>query len=63
MSHFFFKNGSGAGSIPPFEKGLHRKILHAPKRIPAVTPQLLIHRFVYSEQVGEYIQVWRERWF
>ena len=49
--------------MPPFERGLHRKIRHAPSNIPGIVPKLLMHRLVYSEQVGEYRQVWRERCF
>ena len=52
-----FQKTSGAGSIPPLERGLHRKMRHMPSNIPIITPQLLIHRLVYSEQVGQYRQV------
>ena len=51
-SHFFLQRSSGAGSYPPLERGLHRNIRQIPRSIPAITPRLLIQRFVYSEQVG-----------
>ena len=47
--HFHF---SGAGSYPPLEKGLHRKIRQIPNKIPTIAPWLLIHSMVYCEQVG-----------
>ena len=37
-THFFLKNGSGAGSYPPREKGLQRRIRHMPSNIPTITP-------------------------
>lgn len=46
------KGASGAGSIPPLERGLHRRMRHIPHTMPGRTPRLLMHRFVYSEQVG-----------
>ena len=38
--------------MPPLERGLHLKIRHIPSNTPGKNPKLLIHRFVYSEQVG-----------
>lgn len=49
------KSGSpraGMGSGPPAENGLHRKIRHAARSVPAKTPCEIRAWRVYSEQVG-----------
>ena len=61
-THLTLKKFSYAGSYPPLVKGLQRKILHAPRIIPRITPLLLIERRVYSEQVGVNMHVPCERW-
>jgi hypothetical protein len=44
------------GSFPPFEKGLHLTILHTHFLHHLKAPYFSIDSFVYSEQVGEYLQ-------
>lgn len=61
--HLNLKSLSGGGSYPPFERGLHLKSRHIPANIPRISPRLLMVCRVYSEHVGVYRQVWRERRF
>ena len=46
----------GTGSKPPLLHGLHLIILFIPKKLPFNAPYLSIACFVYSEQVGVYLQ-------
>lgn len=43
----------GTGSYPPFEKGLHLKILHKARNPPLKTPYFSTASKPYSEQVGK----------
>ena len=45
------------GSCPLFPHGWHLTILLKPNQIPFVKPNLIIESFVYSEQVGKYLQL------
>ncbi len=45
------------GSCPFFPHGWHLIILFKPNQIPLVRPNLIIDSFVYSEQVGKYLQL------
>ena len=44
----------GTGSYPPFEKGLHRSILHPARILPLTAPYFSIASRPYAEQVGKY---------
>ena len=45
------------GSCPLFPHGWHLIILLKPNQIPFFKPNLIIESFVYSEQVGKYLQL------
>ena len=45
------------GSCPHFPHGWHLIILLKPNQIPLFKPNLIIDSFVYSEQVGKYLQL------
>ena len=44
----------GTGSYPPFEKGLHLKILHKASAPPFRAPYFSTASNPYKEQVGQY---------
>ena len=49
------------GSCPLFPHGWHLIILLKPNQIPFFKPNLIIESFVYSEQVGKYLQLFPNR--
>jgi hypothetical protein len=44
----------GTGSYPPWENGLHLKILHEARAPPFTGPYFIIACAAYSEQLGKY---------
>ena len=49
------------GSCPLFPHGWHLIILFKPNQKPLVKPNFIIESFVYSEQVGKYLQLFPNR--
>ena len=48
-------------SCPLFPHGWHLIILLKPNQIPFFKPNLIIESFVYSEQVGKYLQLFPKK--